>query len=87
MGLVAGSRAGSRTGPRGCTLSGFTQPGDIHAAFGVSLVLSVTVDILLISVRFHAIRTSKSSYGPGNIACNGDLLPATNLSQRTQSHQ
>ncbi|KAF2179489.1 hypothetical protein K469DRAFT_641030 [Zopfia rhizophila CBS 207.26] len=29
------SRAGSRIGPRGCTFSGFTQPGDIHAAFDI----------------------------------------------------
>jgi hypothetical protein len=80
MGSAAGSRAGSRTGPRGCTLSGFTQPGDIHAAFGVSLVLSVTLDNLLTSARFHATRTSKSSYGPGNMACNGGLLLTTNSS-------
>ncbi|KAF2451420.1 hypothetical protein P171DRAFT_5856 [Karstenula rhodostoma CBS 690.94] len=25
----------SRIGPRGCTLSGFAQPGDLHAAFGI----------------------------------------------------
>ncbi|SPO05370.1 related to nitric-oxide synthase, salivary gland [Cephalotrichum gorgonifer] len=25
----------SRTGPRGCSFSGFTQPGDVHAAFNI----------------------------------------------------
>ncbi|TQN65243.1 NADPH oxidoreductase A, partial [Colletotrichum shisoi] len=30
------SRSSSRTGPRGCSFSGFTQPGDIHTAFDVS---------------------------------------------------
>ncbi|KAK0710137.1 hypothetical protein B0T26DRAFT_836309 [Lasiosphaeria miniovina] len=35
-GSVAGqSRSSSRIGPRGCTFSGFTQPGDIHAAFDI----------------------------------------------------
>ncbi|KAK5658019.1 hypothetical protein OQA88_2573 [Cercophora sp. LCS_1] len=35
-GSVAGrSRAGSRVGPRGCSFSGYTQPGDIHAAFDI----------------------------------------------------
>ncbi|KAK3900396.1 alpha subunit of putative sulfite reductase [Staphylotrichum tortipilum] len=35
-GSVAGrSRASSRIGPRGCSFSGYTQPGDIHAAFDV----------------------------------------------------
>lgn len=31
-----GSKKQSRMGPRGCTMSGFSQPGDVHAAFGVS---------------------------------------------------
>ncbi|KAF2790559.1 hypothetical protein K505DRAFT_377429, partial [Melanomma pulvis-pyrius CBS 109.77] len=35
MGSVAGSRTASRMGPRGCTFSGFAQPGDVHAAFGI----------------------------------------------------
>ncbi|KAK4033607.1 alpha subunit of putative sulfite reductase [Parachaetomium inaequale] len=35
-GSVAGrSRSSSRIGPRGCAFSGYTQPGDIHAAFGI----------------------------------------------------
>ncbi|KAH6625494.1 hypothetical protein C7974DRAFT_455624 [Boeremia exigua] len=34
-GSTIGSRMGSRTGPRGCTMSGFSQPGDVHAAFGI----------------------------------------------------
>ncbi|KAL0942299.1 NADPH-ferrihemoprotein reductase (cytochrome b5-like Heme/Steroid binding domain-containing protein) [Colletotrichum truncatum] len=29
------SRASSRMGPRGCSFSGFSQPGDIHAAFDI----------------------------------------------------
>jgi hypothetical protein len=61
MGSVAGSRAGSRTGPRGCTLSGFTQPGDIHAAFGVRLSSSNTDDIVLTFPRFHETKTLRSS--------------------------
>ncbi|KAK3998190.1 alpha subunit of putative sulfite reductase [Cladorrhinum sp. PSN332] len=34
-GSVAGSRSSSRMGPRGCTFSGYAQPGDIHAAFDI----------------------------------------------------
>lgn len=35
-GSIAGrSRSSSRIGPRGCSFSGYTQPGDIHAAFDV----------------------------------------------------
>ncbi|VBB80424.1 Putative Sulfite reductase, alpha subunit (flavoprotein) [Podospora comata] len=34
-GSVAGSRSSSRMGPRGCSFSGYTQPGDIHAAFDI----------------------------------------------------
>ncbi|KAK0615347.1 hypothetical protein B0T17DRAFT_383314 [Bombardia bombarda] len=35
-GSVAGrGRAGSRMGPRGCSFSGYSQPGDIHAAFDI----------------------------------------------------
>lgn len=29
------SRSSSRVGPRGCSFSGYTQPGDIHAAFDI----------------------------------------------------
>ncbi|KDN61558.1 putative cytochrome b5-like Heme/Steroid binding domain-containing protein [Colletotrichum sublineola] len=29
------SRSSSRMGPRGCSFSGFSQPGDIHAAFDI----------------------------------------------------
>lgn len=36
--LASGSMRGGRTGPRGCTMSGFAQTGDIHAAFGVGSV-------------------------------------------------
>ncbi|KAF2688123.1 hypothetical protein K458DRAFT_361117 [Lentithecium fluviatile CBS 122367] len=32
---AAGSKRGSRMGPRGCTMSGFAQSGDVHAAFGI----------------------------------------------------
>ncbi|KAJ8112822.1 hypothetical protein OPT61_g4898 [Boeremia exigua] len=35
VGSTSGSKRGSRTGPRGCTMSGFAQPGDVHAAFGI----------------------------------------------------
>ncbi|KAK4228683.1 alpha subunit of putative sulfite reductase [Podospora fimiseda] len=34
-GSVSGSRSSSRMGPRGCTFSGYAQPGDIHAAFDI----------------------------------------------------
>ncbi|KAK4442883.1 alpha subunit of putative sulfite reductase [Podospora aff. communis PSN243] len=35
-GSVAGrSRSSSRMGPRGCGFAGYTQPGDIHAAFDI----------------------------------------------------
>lgn len=29
------TRAASRVGPRGCSFSGYSQPGDIHAAFDI----------------------------------------------------
>ncbi|KAI0159617.1 cytochrome b5-like Heme/Steroid binding domain-containing protein [Xylariaceae sp. FL1272] len=32
---TSGTRSSSRMGPRGCSFSGFTQPGDIHAAFDI----------------------------------------------------
>jgi len=35
-GSALGNKRGSRTGPRGCTMAGFAQPGDVHVAFGVS---------------------------------------------------
>lgn len=45
------SRSSSRMGPRGCSFSGFSQPGDIHAAFDVSqwvfdglITLTVSLD-------------------------------------------
>ncbi|KAF2473623.1 uncharacterized protein BDR25DRAFT_124163 [Lindgomyces ingoldianus] len=31
------SRPGSKLGPRGCTFSGFAQPGDLHAAFDIPM--------------------------------------------------
>ncbi|PVI02813.1 hypothetical protein DM02DRAFT_670224 [Periconia macrospinosa] len=34
-GSVASSPRSNRMGPRGCTFSGFAQPGDVHAAFGI----------------------------------------------------
>ncbi|KAL6711467.1 hypothetical protein ACN47E_004401 [Coniothyrium glycines] len=41
IGASAESRRSSRMGPRGCTFSGFTQPGDIHAAFGIPSNINV----------------------------------------------
>ncbi|CAI6332041.1 unnamed protein product [Periconia digitata] len=34
-GTATGSRRSSKIGPRGCTFSGYAQPGDVHAAFGI----------------------------------------------------
>ncbi|KAH7068435.1 hypothetical protein BKA63DRAFT_451823 [Paraphoma chrysanthemicola] len=39
--LSVGSKGGSQKGPRGCTFSGFAQPGDVHAAFGIPAHVSV----------------------------------------------
>ena len=43
------SRPNSRLGPRGCSFSGYCQPGDVHAAFDVccpeSLVFSLLTDV------------------------------------------
>ncbi|KAF2026478.1 hypothetical protein EK21DRAFT_74173 [Setomelanomma holmii] len=38
---LPGNKRGSQLGPRGCTFSGFAQPGDVHAALGIPAHISV----------------------------------------------
>ncbi|KAK2013441.1 hypothetical protein LZ32DRAFT_604486 [Colletotrichum eremochloae] len=37
---VGRQSASRRNGPRGCSFSGYTQQGDLHAAFDVRLILA-----------------------------------------------
>lgn len=56
------SGTASSRGPRGCSFSGVAQPGDIHAAFDVSLILEASFICSVDEYRSHVELMLKNGF-------------------------